>query len=161
MKFTFGCALIFSVSTSYALESRSLIYSNVGLGYIHSTEDNFSDEAAIQLGSGVQLTENIAVEGIYGTGLSDSSDGSIDIDYYYGFQFRLGSYIYPFVYPFILAGINNVKFDNFDDDSNMTIGIGLAIDLSSNYSLRSEIKRVNSRDIDDLTVVNTGFEFYF
>lgn len=161
MKFAFGFLLAIIATSSYSLESRSLVYGNIGVGYLQSSSNIFKDEAALQIMGGAQLTENIAAEGIYGIGLKDDVDNALNIDSYYGLQVRFGSYISPSVYPFALVGINTVKFENIDSDSNAAIGVGVAIDLGKNHSLRSELKRITSDDTVDLTVFNTGLEFYF
>ena len=169
------------VTTNVVLAADKNMY--VGASYDMMTIDvdglgvDF-DTSVLSLKAGTSFTENLGVEVVYGTGLSDesiSADGdsvSLGVKSYYGLyltgllpitdQFNITSklgYTNTTIEAKLVDSSGTLKED--DDDGSVSWGIGASFDVTQEFAVTADYTMLNDQDDGDVSGFTIGAKYNF
>lgn len=154
----------------HAETTAGAVFVNPALTYTaYDSDQHLSNDYGWQLGAEYLVTDNVGVELYYAAANPDVKHSSVNVeDTSWGanalYYFNTGSALEPYV----LGGFGNTKFDvehshaADSDETTAQLGGGLRYFFTDNFSVRTDVRAVNSLDENDTRGQATfGFSYNF
>ncbi len=177
------CCVLLFVSTASAFEKGDKYG---GLDYMffdyQCKGSSGADITALRARMGYYLSPHFAIEGLVGIGVNDDSymgyidnfgvgslvEFEVELDSLIGIYFRGELLAKDIIKFYCVIGVSKIEltsssfnYDESDDETDLSIGIGLEIKLIKNVGINVEYMSLMEKDDYDITTTSLGCKLYF